>query len=129
MHRADTFGPKRAMETRLLVREINLSTISAADTLEQIAQGKQPRVILPWIPLMQGGHESGIIERWKELAASEPLPQRRTEFGALVLVFADAADCLEAWEFALKEWNMIESRIVNEWKDQGRRAGRRPRAS
>ena len=116
--------PKAEMETHLRVREINISTISAADTLEQIAQGKQPRIILPWIPLMQGGHESGIIERWKELASTEPLSQRRAEFGALALVFAEAADCSDAWEIALKEWNMIESKVVKGWQDQVRRDGR-----
>jgi hypothetical protein len=62
--------PKAGMETHLQVREVNISTLSAADTLEQVAQGSQPRVVLPWIPLMHGGHESSIIERWKEIASS-----------------------------------------------------------
>jgi len=112
--------PEAGMETQLRIREVNLSTISAADTLEQIAQGKQPRIILPWIPLMQGGGESDIIERWKELASSEPLSQRRAEFGALVQVFAEAADCEKPWEIALKEWNMIESKVVKGWQEEAR---------
>jgi len=116
--------PKAEMETHLRVREVNISTISAADTLEQIAQGKQPNVILPWIPLMQGGHESSIIDRWKEIASSEPLSRRRADFGALAPVFAEATDCLEAWQIALKEWNVTESRQVKEWQEQARREGR-----
>jgi hypothetical protein len=115
---------KAGMETHLRVREVNLSTLSAADTLEQIAHGKHPRAVLPWIPLMQGGHESSIIQRWKEVASAEPLAHRRGDYGALALVFAGAAGCNEAWKLALKEWNMIESEVVKEWKDQALREGR-----
>ncbi len=41
-----------------------------------------------------------------------------------LLAFADAADCLDAWKIALKEWNVIESRQVKEWKDEARRESR-----
>jgi hypothetical protein len=116
--------PKATLNTSLLLKECNLSTCSAAETMEQIAQRKQGRVILPWIPLMHGGGESGIIERWKEIASAEPNSQRRADYGGLVLVFADAANCWEAWKLALKEWNMIESRQVKEWQEQALRKGR-----
>jgi hypothetical protein len=39
-------------------------------------------------------------------------------------VFAGAAGCSEAWEIALKEWNMIESKVVKEWQDQARQESR-----
>jgi dethiobiotin synthetase len=36
-----------------------------------MAAGAIGRVLLPWLPLMHGGGESAIIERWKELAMQE----------------------------------------------------------
>lgn len=116
--------PDAGMNTDLLVRERNLSTFDAAEVLQSIAEGRSPRGVLPWIPLMQHGRESGIIERWKELATGEPNSQRRADFGGLVLVFAEAANCWETWKIALKEWNMIESKQVKEWQDQARKEGR-----
>ncbi len=116
--------PDAGLRTDLRVREINLSTLVAANVLQAIADQTAPRTVLPWIPLMQGGSDSGIIERWKELASAEPNAQRRADFGGLVLVFAEAANCWDVWKLALKEWNMIESKQVKEWQDQARKEGR-----
>ncbi len=117
--------PKAKLNTTLLVQECNLSTLIAADILEQIAQGKLGRVILPWIPAgCRSGCEWAIIERWKEIALTEPISGRRADYGGLVLVFADAAGCWDAWKLALKEWNMVESRQVKEWQEQARREER-----
>ena len=41
-----------------------------------------------------------------------------------MFVCAEAADCLHAREIALKDWNMIESKVVKGWQDQARRDGR-----
>lgn len=117
--------PDAGLQTNLQVRERNLSTLDAGEILQSIADGQAPRSVLPWIPLMQNGGESGIIERWKEIALAEPNSQYRAEFGPLALVFAEAADCWGAWKTALKEWNMIESKQVKEWQDQARTEGKK----
>jgi hypothetical protein len=79
--------------------------------------------VLPFIPLMQGGGESAIIARWKELAQAEPDRRRRGDYGGLALVFAEAAGRRDVWKQALEGWNVIESQQVNEWIAVGRAEG------
>src|SRR5579871_842862 len=68
------------VRTHLGVHERNLADASAADTLDGIADGSIARVLLAWVPLMQGGDDLAIIQRWKELAAAEPDAQRRGDY-------------------------------------------------
>jgi hypothetical protein len=110
--------PAAGLQTNLQVRELDLASIRAADTLEAIAAGRTSAAVLPWIPLMTGGDDAGIIERWKELAATEPNSRRRADYGALALVFAEAADRQTVWRQALEGWNMIESKQVLEWQNE-----------
>jgi hypothetical protein len=102
------------------VCERNLADLSAAETLADIESGKTARCVLPWIRLLQGGDDSGIIQRWAELASAESDARRRSDYGGLALVFAEAAKRQEAWKLALKEWNMIRSQQVAEWKNEAR---------
>lgn len=87
-----------------------------AATLARIASGELPRGVLPWIPLMRGSGESGIIAEWRRIASEEASSQRRSDFSGLALVFADLADCWEVWHRGLEGWNMRESRQVLEWQ-------------
>ncbi len=112
------------LKLELRLAERNLSQIDAAATLDAIADGKVTQAVLPWIALMQGGGEDGIIKRWKELAGAEPDSRKRSDYGALALVFSEAADRRPAWAEALKEWNMIQSQTVLEWMAQGEAKGR-----
>ena len=107
----------------LKVVECNLATHNAAETLGKIATGQFARGVLPWIPLMQGADEAGIIQQWKTLAAQEPDSRSRSDYGGLALVFAEAAKRWPIWKEALKEWNMVESQQVLEWMAQGRSEG------
>ena len=113
--------PGAGLQSSLTVQERNLATLQAAEVLQQIADGTAPRSVLPWIPLMQDGNESGIIDKWKELVASEPQAERRTDYAALVEVFAEAVKRQDIWYNSLKEWNMIESKVIKRWEDVGRR--------
>ena len=72
---------------------------------------------------MTGADESGTIERWKGLAEAEPDDRRRSNFGGLALVFADAAGRYDLWFQALEGWNMKRSRAVLEWLEEGRQEG------
>ena len=107
----------------LKVVECNLATHNAAETLGKIATGQFARGVLPWIPLMQGADEAGIIQQWKTLAAQEPDSRSRSDYGGLALVFAEAAKRWPIWKEALKEWNMVESQQVLEWMAQGEARG------
>ena len=125
----DMAWPGTGLETRLKIVERNLSTYAATTVLDEVAAGTAPAVALPLIPLMRGGDEPGIIERWKELAGREANPRRRADYGGLALVFAEAGDRRDVWKSALKEWNVIQSQQVLEWQEQARiEAGTEARA-
>jgi hypothetical protein len=114
---------RTGIRTSLEVAERNLCDEDAASVLEAIAEGKATRCLFPSIPLMRGGEEEGIIQRWIELASQEPDARRRGDYGGLALVFAEAAKRLTVWKEALKEWNVIESQQVLEWINMGRAEG------
>ena len=56
-----------SLRTCLAVAERNLRDQVANEALLRIAEGRVARCLLPFIPLMQGGAEASIIERWKQL--------------------------------------------------------------
>jgi hypothetical protein len=115
--------PEVGLHTGLKIVERNLSEISPEEVLTGIANGTAPSVVLPFIPLMQGGGESGTILKWKDLAGLESDTRRRGDYAGLALVFAEAAGCWDSWKDALKEWHVIQSKQVNEWQEQGRTEG------
>jgi hypothetical protein len=102
------------------VRERNLSRESADELLSAIEGGHRSRGLLPWIPLMTGGDDPGIIDRWKRFAEAEPEHRRRAELGGLALVFAETTEREAIWQDALREWNMIRSKIVEGWQAEAR---------
>jgi hypothetical protein len=53
------------------------------------------------------------------LAAQEPDARRRSEYGGLAIVFAEAAGRQAVWKEALKGWNVRDSQQVQEWIDEG----------
>jgi hypothetical protein len=110
--------PGAEFTCRVVVR--TMSQENAGATLDRIAQGAIARCILPWVPLMAGGGEDGIIKRWKRLAEQEPNAQFRSDYAALALVFAELADCADVWKRGLEGWNMIQSKQILEWENAGR---------
>jgi hypothetical protein len=82
--------------------ERDLAEMDAAATLHGVASGALARCVLPWIPTMRGGADSAILQCWQELAAPEPDSRRRSDYGGLALVFAEAAGCRAVWHDALK---------------------------
>jgi hypothetical protein len=105
------------------VAQVVLREQSAAAVLLRAQQGQLPRQVLPWIPLMQGGEERGIIRRWRGLAHQEPDARWRADYGALAKVFAQLAE-QPLWAALLEDWDMKESSLINEWIAQGEKTGR-----
>ena len=115
-----------ALRFHLVTR--NLREEDAALTLDGIAAGTISRCLLSWISLMRGGAEPDIMERWKTIAATEPNSAHRATYGLLVTIFAELTGCADLWRSALKEWDMRESTLVNEWKAEWMAEGAAPRA-
>jgi hypothetical protein len=109
--------------TCLGVVERNLRDEDAADTLGRTAEGRVARCILPFIPLMRGGADAGIIEQWKEIAQADPDARKRADYAGLALVFAELTDCQPIWKRALEGWNVEQSMQVLEWQAQAERRG------
>ena len=108
---------------RLQVAVRTLRDEDAALTLDQIAAGTTSRCLLSWISLMRGGGDPSIIERWKAIAAEEPVSAFCATYCALVTVFAELTGCVERWKSGLEGWNMRDSTVVAEWKAEGRTEG------
>jgi hypothetical protein len=106
--------------TAMQPQEINLCELDAQSTLNDIVAGTTPRVVLPLIPLMQGGGDLAIIQQWMVIASKESDARRRGEYAGLAQVFAEATDHADVWIQALKGWNMIQSKVVNGWKAEER---------
>jgi flagellar biosynthesis/type III secretory pathway protein FliH len=97
-----------------------MSAENAGETLDGIEAGRIARCLLPWVPLMSGGNEATITERWKQIAATEPESRRRADYGGLASVFSELTGGRELWKRALEGWNMRESQQVLEWQAEAR---------
>jgi hypothetical protein len=112
----DMHWPRADLGTTLRRDDENLGKRDAAKELDAIATGHVTRAVLGWIPLMQGGGEDAIIQRWKGLADADP--RFRADHGGLALVFAEAAGRGDVWRKALEGWNVVQSKQVTEWQTQ-----------
>src|SRR5262245_13980044 len=108
---------KTRVRTMLSVEEWNLASLSAKKVMKEVEAGQAPRALLAWVPLFKGGGRPGIIQEWRRLAEAETDVERRRSLG-LAVIFAEATDCGALWRDGLKEWDMIESKIVKEWQAQ-----------
>jgi hypothetical protein len=115
--------PQVGTRTALEPREVNLRDTDAAATLDGVAAGSVGPTVLPLVPLMHGGGDPAIIQRWLALASAEPDARRRGDYGGLAAVFAEAPGCVAEWKQALKGWNMIQSQQVLEWMAEGKAEG------
>jgi hypothetical protein len=111
-------GPR----TCLRVMERNLGNESADATLAAIAAGSVRKMILPFIPLMSGGGESGIIEAWLRLASAEANPRKKSDLGVLARIYARGTKAAVAWKLALKEWDVLRSPVADELRAEGQAA-------
>ena len=61
------------VKTELLLREWGMQSELAADLLGGIETGAVSHTLLPWIPLMTGADQAGIVEVWMRLAGGVPV--------------------------------------------------------
>jgi hypothetical protein len=115
--------PAAGLTTDLGVREHNLEYERADELLNGVESGMWPRSLLPFIPLMIGGDESDIIDRWMALAGAEPDSRQRADYAAIALLFAERAGRKALWDDKLKGWNVTESAYINEFIAKGEAKG------
>ena len=102
--------------TSLQPIERNLAAVSGASDCPRSDRGGQgARAALALIPLMIGGGEPGIIQRWLEVAQPETDEHWRADF-SLARVFAGLTGFQEGWKIALEGFNVRQSVVVNDWK-------------
>ena len=115
--------PATGLTTYLGVVERNLARENADDLLTGIEAGRLSRGLLPWVPLMTGGGDTTILDRWKSAAEAEPDSRSRSEYAVLVTVFAEKTGLDIVWAKALEGWNVTESKVVNGWIAKGEAKG------
>ncbi|HUY33486.1 MAG TPA: hypothetical protein VMV69_12115 [Pirellulales bacterium] len=102
-----------------------LAEEDASNLVADVAGGITSPWLLPWVPLMQGGGELGIIADWLPEAERRLTDERdRADLGLTTQVFASLAGCRAAWDQALRGWNMKTSPIFDEIREEGREEGR-----
>lgn len=119
----DMSWPAAGLHTGLAVAERNLEHESAAELVAGVESGRWSRCLLPWVPLMSGGENPDLVERWKAVAGAEPDRRLRGQFGAIALLFARRVGRGTVWEAKLEDWNVEESTYVNEWIAKGEARG------
>lgn len=108
------------MRTVLDLREINLAEKEAVLLLDAIAEGKQSLALLPWIPLLRGGTEESVRDRWKAVAEQEPDLDRRRDYACLAIVLADLVEAGAVWEHIWEGKDMQQSAHVLGWQEEAR---------
>jgi hypothetical protein len=116
--------PKARLATELSVVERNLEYERAAELLDGVEAGVWPRSLLPFIPLMIGGEDDAIIDKWMALARAEPNNKLRGDYGVITLLFAERVGRRSVWDNKLKEWNVTESAYINEFIALGEARGK-----
>lgn len=107
------------LTTHLGVIERNLEAEPAADLVAGIESKRWSLGLLPWVPLMAGGDDPALIDRWKALADGEPSARRRSELSGLAILFATRAGRKVVWDDKLRGWNVETPAFVQEWIDVG----------
>ena len=106
---------------RLDVCERYLSIESAEATMADIESGKTTWSLLAWIPLMRGGGQKDIIERWQRQVEKLPNPDRRSEMTILTASFAHLGRQKPAWSKTLEiMMKRLTSPVLDRFRAEGR---------
>ena len=98
---------------RALVRV--MSQVRADKTLDGIEAGAITPTLLHWVSLMKGGGDSAIMARWGQQARQRIDPEKWANLAITAATFAETSGQKERWIAFLKEWNIVESTVYNEF--------------
>lgn len=102
---------------------VNFAAEDAAELVDGVAAGRVGPGMLPWVPLMRGGGEAGLIARWKQLAEQKVDAAKRANYRDAALVFAEKVREQVNWLRALEGWEMSESQYIKTFVLRGREEG------
>jgi hypothetical protein len=81
----------------------NVGEYNAPNTLEAVAGGQQSWGMLFWVPLMDGGQDTAVIARWREVVAQAVTDRRvRGNLAGIALVFAELVGRRVEWNRGLE---------------------------
>jgi len=103
-----------------VIAQFTLREMSASTLLADVASGLASIWLLAWLPLMDGGEESAIIEGWKQNALRLPVERDRGILVTLTLTFATLVGNLALWNRELEGWNVITNPYLEEIRDEAR---------
>ena len=103
--------------------QCDLRRDDAAELLAGVESGRYSAWQLGWAPLMHGGAEPAIIDAWKVLAEQLPDERDRSNLREITLIFAGLAGCGDAWQRALRRWNVQTSPYLDEIRAESREEG------
>jgi hypothetical protein len=98
---------------------VDVASQDAEATLGKIEAGSVGLPILPYVVLMKGGCEPGVIQRWPRVAERDPDVERRVKYRDAALVFAELTRGQVDWLRALEGWMERESEYIKRWRDEG----------
>jgi len=67
---------------------------------------------------MMGADDPEAVRRWRKLAERQKQLHLHGNYGVLALVFAEMAGRKELWKKGLEGFNMQESTIMREWREE-----------
>jgi hypothetical protein len=82
--------------------------------LQAIQAGRQGRILLPWVVVMQVEDIDETIRLWLELWTSETDPRMKSEYVALTRVFVELSKDRDRWLQALEGLDVKKSAFLEE---------------
>jgi hypothetical protein len=119
----DMHWPEAGLRTALVPVERNLEREPADALLARIEASGGSKALLPWVPLMSGGENPDLIDRWKVLAGAETDTRLKSQYATIALLFAAKAERKTIWEQKLEDWNVEDNSYVNGWIAVGEKRG------
>lgn len=98
----------------------NLASDDAAQALDRVTSGELSWGMLFWVPLMAGGGDGTVIERWGEIVIAMVNDLvRRGQLVETALIFAELTRRVPEWRKVMETIKFTESEVVNEWMTRG----------
>jgi hypothetical protein len=102
---------------------MDLAWEDASATLAAIEANLLAPPVLPWLALMRGGGDPGLIGNWKRLVEKEVDPADWAFYRDAALVFAELTKEQVNWLRGLEDWKMRESQYIKKFEQRGKEEG------